>query len=257
MENHEVLRDEEQARGPRLGFWLALLVMLGIGLFAVWRSALFRLEQVQITGNQRLSQTDILEVTGLAPGMLRWEAPAERVRQRLAAEPWVRSANVFWKGNRMMIEVAEREPVALLQYQGRYYLVLDEEGTILGQRLLEEGERLPVVGGLTIASALRGQKLSHAGLLDALSVLAWTAPELRGQISEVQVREDRYIRLYMVGGATVDWGIMPETTAGRDAFVQAQLPLFLEVWEKIPRNKLAGCQIDLRVEGKVFPSGCQ
>lgn len=257
MENQEVMHDEEQERGGRLGFWLALLVMLGICLFAVWRSALFRLEQVQIAGAQRLSQADILEAAGLAPGMLRWEAPAERVEQRLAAEPWVRRAEVTWNKNRLMIEVVEREPVALLQYQGRYYLVLDEEGAILGQRLLGEGERLPVVAGLTITTALRGQKLSHTGLLDALSLLAWTAPSLRGQISEVQVREDRYIRLFMAGGATVDWGILPEIAGKRDQFIQGQLPYFLEVWEKVPRTKLSTCQIDLRVEGKVFPSGCQ
>lgn len=257
MENPETMHDNAQAKSGRLGFWLALLVMLGICLFAVWRSALFRLEQVQITGNQRLSQADVLEITGLSPGMLRWEVPVERVQQRLAAEPWVKSAEVAWNRNRLLIKLVEREPVALLQYQGRYYLALDEEGSILGQRLLGEGDRLPVVAGLTISSALRGQKLDHEGLLDALSVLAWTAPPLRGQISEVQVREDGYIRLFMAGGATVDWGILPETKEKRDEFVQTQLPAFLEVWEKIPRSKLPRCQIDLRVEGKVFPSGCQ
>lgn len=256
MENQEVMRDEQRGRRRRSGFWLALLAMLGICLFAVWRSALFRLERVQITGSQRLSQADILEVTGLAPGMLRWEVPAERIQRRLAAEPWVRSAKVSWNGNVLLIEVAEREPLALLQYQGRYYLVLDEEGSILGQRLMDEGDRLPVVAGLTITKALRGQKLPHAGLLDALSVLAWTAPPLRAQISEIQVREDRYIRLFMTGGATVDWGILPETAAKRDEFIKGQLRNFGEVWEKIPRAKLATCQIDLRVEGKVFPAGC-
>lgn len=257
MENQDVLHDEEQERGGRWGFWLALLVMLAICLFAVYRSALFRLEGVLITGHQRLSQADILEVTGLAPGMLRWEAPADRVQQRLEAEPWVRSAAVAWKGNRLVIELVEREPLALLQYHGRYYLVLDEEGSILGQRLLEEGERLPVIAGLTITSALRGQQLSHPGLLDGLSVLAWTAPALRGQISEVQVREDRYIRLFMTGGTTVDWGVLPDRASERDAFVQIQLQGFGEFWEKIPRGKLATCSIDLRVKTKVLPTGCQ
>ncbi|MFZ5827062.1 MAG: cell division protein FtsQ/DivIB [Bacillota bacterium] len=257
MENEDVLHDEGQERGGRWGFWLALLVMLAICLFAVYRSALFRLERVLITGNQRLSQADILEVTGLAPGMLRWEAPADRVQRRLEAEPRIRSATVAWKGNRLTIEIVEREPLALLQYHGRYYLVLDEEGAILGQRMLEEGDRLPVIAGLTVTSALRGQRLSHAGLLDVLSVLAWTAPPLRGQISEVQVREDRYIRLYMTGGTTVDWGVLPESPAERDGFIQIQLQGFGEFWEKIPRAKLATCSIDLRVKSKVLPTGCQ
>lgn len=257
MENEEGLHEEEQERGGRWGFWLALLIMLAICLFAVYRSALFRLDRVLITGNERLSQADILEVAELAPGMLRWEAPAERVRQRLEAEPWVRSATVSWKGSRLVVEIDEREALALLQYEGRYYLVLDEEGTILGQRVLEEADRPPVVAGLTISKALRGQKLSHQGLLDALSVLAWTAPELRREISEVQVREDGYIRLFMTGGVTVDWGVLPESVSERDAFLQIQLEGFGRFWEKIPRAKLATCSIDLRVKTKVLPTGCQ
>lgn len=256
MSNEERLHDEEQERGGRLGFWLALLVMLGICLFAVYRSALFRLERVQIAGTVRLSQADVLEIAGLAPGMLRWEASVDRIRRRLEAEPRVRSAAVSWQENRLVIQVVEREPIALLQYQGRYYLTLDEEGMILGQRTLEEGDSLPVVSGLSITAALRGQKLSHLGLLDGLSVLAWTAPPLRSQISEVQIREDRYIRLFMAGGATVDWGILPESAVQRDEFIQGQLQGFGDVWEKIPRAKLATCQIDLRVADGVLALGC-
>ncbi|MFZ5815507.1 MAG: cell division protein FtsQ/DivIB [Bacillota bacterium] len=257
MEHEEPVQEEGRERGGRTGFWLALLVMLGLCLFAVYRSALFRLERVQILGNERLTQADILAMAGLEPGMLRWEASPEQVAQRLTADPGIRSAAVSWSGNRLVIVLAERKPLALLQYHGRFYLLLDEEGYILGQQLLEEGSRMPVISGLTITRALRGQQLEHRGLLDALALLAWTAPDLRSQVSEVQVREDRYIRLFMTGGATVDWGVLPETASQRDGFIQGQLKSFGELWEKIPRGKRSTCQIDLRVEGKVFPSGCQ
>ncbi|MFS8640446.1 MAG: flagellar assembly protein FliW [Symbiobacteriaceae bacterium] len=51
----------------RWGFALALAVLLGICLFATYRSALFRLERVQVAGNQRLSQAEVLAIVRAAP----------------------------------------------------------------------------------------------------------------------------------------------------------------------------------------------
>lgn len=257
MEKLESVHEEEAERGGRTGFWLALLVMLAICLFALYRSALFRLERVQITGNARLSQVDIMEIAGLRPGMLRWEAPTVRVQERLAAEPWVASAKVSWNGNRLLIEVTEREPLALLHYQGHYYLLLDETGRILGQQILEQSAGLPVISGPVVTQALRGQQLSDLGLQDALSVVAWTAPDLRAKISEVQVREDRNIRFFMDGGATVNWGVLPEDQGKHDEFIQGQLRLFGRFWDGVPRAKWATCQVDLRVPDTVRSIGCQ
>ncbi len=255
MEKLEVERAEgEEERRSKVGFWLALLLMLAVCLFAIWRSALFRLERVQITGNDRLSQSDIMEITGLAPGQLRWEVPAERVKERLEAEPWVRSAGVRWKGNRLLIDLTERQPVGLLQYKGQFYLVLDEQGYILGQQRLDSAKPMPVLTGLDVSRALRGQQLSHAGLLDALALLAWTAEPLRSEISEVNIREDGYIRVFMVGGTTVDWGQFPEK---RDEHIRTQISLFADYWEDIPRSKRPACQVDLRISGKVHGLGCQ
>lgn len=247
---------EAPLRGGRLGFWLALLTMFAICVFAVYRSALFRLERVQVTGTNRLSQAEVLDAAGLRPGMLKWEAPASRVEERLLADPRIRSVRAVWNGNRLLIEITEREPIALLRYYERFYLEVDEEGYVLGQRMLSEGDRLPVIGGITVTEALRGERIDDLGLMDGLSVLAWFAPAFREQISEVEVRDDRSIRMYMVGGTTVEWGVLPESPAARDEFIQMQVKGFGDFWERIPRSKLAECQVDLRVAGYVHGIGC-
>ncbi|MBY6274874.1 cell division protein FtsQ/DivIB [Symbiobacterium thermophilum] len=241
----------------RWGFVLALAVLLGICLFAAYRSALFRLERVQIGGNERLSQAEVMAIAGVMPGDLKWEVTAERVRQRLLADPWVESAGVTWRGNALVITVTEREPLALLQYHGRFYLVLDAEGRVLGQRLLEEGERLPVVSGVTVERALRGDVLDDLGLKDALTLLWWTGEPLLEQLSEVHVRADRYLRLYLTGGTTVEVGVLPDDAAAREDHIQTQLRGLLDQLDRVPASARGRCQIDLRVYGKVLAQGCQ
>lgn len=257
MEEERSAEERAPGRRSRLGFWLALLAMLGICLFAAYRSALFRLERVQVMGNERLSQAEILEIAGLMPGALKWDVPADRVQQRLLDEPWVKAAKVTWRGNALIVEIAEREPLALLLYQGRFYLVLDEDGRILGQRLLDEGEPMPVVSGISIERALRGEQVDDLGLTDALTLLAWTGKPLRDQISELQVREDRYLRLYLTGGTTVEVGVLPDDAAQRDEHIQTQLKGLLDHLDRVPAAKRSTCQIDLRVYGKVHGLGCE
>jgi len=255
-EAHRVGGRPARARS-RWGLALTLLVLLAVCLFAAYRSALFRLERVQISGNQRLGQAEILEIAGVSPGMLRWETSAERVRERLLAEPWIESATVTWRGNALLISVSEREPLALLQYQGRFYLMLDADGRILGQRLLEEGDRLPVVSGVPLTSALRGAVVEDLGLRDALTLLWWTGEPLLEQLSEVHVREDRYLRLYLTGGTTVEVGVLPDDASEREKHIQTQLKGLLDHLDRVPATARATCQIDLRVYGKVLGLGCQ
>ena len=255
-EAHRVGGRPARARS-RWGLALTLLVLLAVCLFAAYRSALFRLERVQISGNQRLGQAEILEIAGVSPGMLRWETSAERVRERLLAEPWIESATVTWRGNALLISVSEREPLALLQYQGRFYLMLDADGRILGQRLLEEVERLPVVSGVAVDRALRGDVLDDLGLKDALTLLWWTGDPLLEQLSEVHVREDRYLRLYLTGGTTVEVGILPDDAARRQEHIQTQLRGLLDQLDRVPASARATCRIDLRVFGKVLVQGCE
>lgn len=258
VDNSEQMEPKEASPDPRRGrLWLTLLVLGAVCLYAVYRSALFRLERVQISGTERLDQSDVLDVARLSPGLLRWDLPAKLVEERLLTEPWIGAARAAWRSTSLVVEVQEREPVGMLHYQGRYYLLLDAEGRILGQRMLDEGTRLPVVAGLTITRALRGQQLNHQGLMDALTVLGTMSPELREKVAEVQVKEGRSLRLYMVSGTTVEWGTLPAEADRRSAQVEEKLKGLLEYYEKISRKNLATCTIDLRVDAKLFGTGCE
>lgn len=243
----------EQPKG-RGRFWLVLCVLLGLSLLALYRSALLRVGAVEIAGLQRLPRERIIELAGLYPGAPRWENLPAAVEVRLRQEPWIKTAAVRWEWNRVLIEIQERAPVGLLRYQN-VYVSLDETATILEQVKSPAEEKLPVVGGVHTNTALRGQQLSHEGLKDGLLVLAWMAPPLREQVSEIAVAE-RELTLFMASGATVRWGQVP-LGKEREEHVRQKVEDFGELWAKVDRKKAPTCTIDLRVSGNRFMSGCE
>jgi cell division protein FtsQ len=247
------------AKPQRRGrIWLALLALAALCAFAVYHSALFRLASVQVTGATRLTQQQVMELAGLAPGVPRWEHPASNIEARLKQEPWVQAASASWQGTRVVIDLKERVAVGLLRYGDLFYLALDDSGRILEQVDLKSAQGLPVVSGVVITKAVRGQQLQHQGLLDALTLLSRMPQPLRGQVSELQVAADRALTLFMARGATVQVGLVPDLEKDRLTSVDEKVKLLELYWREAPKKRLTACNIDLRVQGLVIPSaGCK
>lgn len=248
----------EVSRSPRRGrFLLLLLLIIFICGFAIYRSPLFRLDAVVVIGGDRITAERVQEVAGLYPGVPRWERPAAKVVELLLQEPWVATAKARWDWNQLTVELTERRPVGLVRYHDRFYLSLDGSGVILEQVELTEGRGLPVVSGVSLTEAVRGQRLTHQGLADALTVLALMPERLRAQVSEVKVEEDHSLVLFMAEGATVRWGTLPAGAQERQASVTHKVGALELFWFDEAAKHGHSCLIDLRVEGPLIASGCQ
>jgi cell division septal protein FtsQ len=250
----EDVTEEERSGGGKGWFWLALLVMLAIASIAAYRSAFFRATAIDITGLDRLTRERVIEAAGLAIGAPRWEHSARAVQTRLLSEPWIQSATAAWETGRIAINVEERKAAGLLKYSDRFYLVLDPTGIILGQTELDPKNALPVISGKEVTTALRGQKLPDPGLQDALFLLARMAEGYPSHISEVKVAADRSLVLFMVSGATVDWGPIPDGPA-RLENLNEKIELFFGTWNGL-KKRSGGCKVDMRVAGSPIASGC-
>jgi len=234
---------------------LLLLMMIGLALIGLSQSNLFRLTEVEVSGTERLNRDRVIEMARLSPGLLRWGLSPARVEARLLREPWIRSVQVHWNWNHLLIQVEERDPLSLLPYQGRW-VATDETARILELVESPAGLNLPVISGVATGTALRGQILNHKGLQDVLYVLSWMAEPLRRQIAEVDVDTQGSLILYMVGGTTVQWGRVPETP-DREFLMDQKVKNFGGAWGQVPRNRLAACRMDFRVDGLLSSSGCE
>lgn len=107
----------------------ALLSALApIVLFGVVRPDCMMVERVVFQGASRASEASLRHLADIPNGTTIWSVDPEAAARGVERHPWVRRATAVreWP-DRVVIEVEEYEPVALLHYDRTYYV--DRDGT--------------------------------------------------------------------------------------------------------------------------------
>lgn len=155
----------------------AILLAVSVALLAGYRWLTtvnyFALQNAQVTGCSRLSEEQIRQVAGLTPGINVLSLSMDRMRADLAREPWVEAVSVkrVLPGT-ILIDVKEKSPSYLVQYQGTLYYA-DEVGRIIDK--VEPGQFVSLP-----------QIEVEAGMEKHLALLA----DLRRAVAEHQVPFD-------------------------------------------------------------------
>jgi cell division protein FtsQ len=90
----------------------------------VARSLGFRLKMVTILGSHELSEKQILDAAGIGPANSLLLLDVVRLRERLKMLPFVKEASVAkLYPNRLLIEIQERQPIALWQKDGQVSVI--------------------------------------------------------------------------------------------------------------------------------------
>jgi cell division protein FtsQ len=116
----------------------ALLCVAAIGAAALYRygehSWRFRVESsdnIEVTGMQNVTKTQIMEVMGADIGRNIFFIPLAQQKAQLEQIPWVESASVMrFVPNRLKVEIHERTPVAFARVGPRMFLI-DAGGTLM------------------------------------------------------------------------------------------------------------------------------
>jgi cell division protein FtsQ len=116
----------------------AVLCMAAIGAAALYhygeRSWRFRVESsdnIEVTGMQNVTKTQIMEVMGADIGRNIFFIPLAQQKAQLEQIPWVESASVMrFVPNRLKVEVHERTPVAFARV-GPHMFLIDAGGTLM------------------------------------------------------------------------------------------------------------------------------
>jgi len=161
------------ARGRRVRRWpralrramaasALLLVLAGAGAWLLRSGTLAILERrllnasaglglavanVEVEGRQRASREVILSALEVERGMPILSFDPAEAKRRLERVPWVRSASVERRlPDTIRIRIAEREPLALWQRQGKLVLI-DREGVVVtGEQIERFGNLIVLVG---------------------------------------------------------------------------------------------------------------
>jgi cell division protein FtsQ len=131
----------------------AVLTLLLVYLFFL-HMPYFNLQEVEVTGNRRLSRAEIIEASEIEAGTNLLTINLAAVAERLKRHPWVRSAVVYRKfPGQLIVEIEERTPRAILSAEKLYYV--DEQAEFFSRLLPGDSVEYPLFTGVTGADLER------------------------------------------------------------------------------------------------------
>jgi len=197
----------ERVRRPAILAGKGLLIVATVaGAVAVARlveihvrtSPAFAIRDLQVEGQERMLDSEVLRVAGLAEGQNVFDVAPEDARARLERHPWVASAEVRRRlPGTYQVSIVERHAVAILSLGG-LYLVADD-GTVFKQLENEDPADLPVVTGIDRARFTGDRAYRTSVLLEVVALMhdyrgagLWR----REPIAEIHVEADDAVTLY-------------------------------------------------------------
>ena len=155
--------DEDEApRAPRIR-WVRLLGLLAaaacvvqavyaVGLFGQYTEHTqdLHVKKFAVAGQQRVSEAQIIEASGIKPGASLTSLDPVVVQQAVESLPWVKAARVQVQlPATLAIYVTEYKPFALLLNTAGKLLIVDRGGFVFKQAEGNEAGDLPIITGLT------------------------------------------------------------------------------------------------------------
>lgn len=98
-------------------------VLLGGGVYFMVAGGVFDMKEIVFSGNTYLSEKELKAIVG--QDRLSLLSPLKRIAWRLQASPWIKEARLKKEYPRLLVQVVEAEPVALLESATGLYLISD------------------------------------------------------------------------------------------------------------------------------------
>ncbi len=163
----------------KVGWPVAATVALAwAAIVAGSSSPIFTAAEVEVRGLRHLERDGLLLRAGLEPAPNLLAMSLNDVAARLLAEPWVERLKLERHlPNRLVVEVVEREVVAVVRAPGRAGptdVLVDGAGVVLGEAEADDRLRLPVVVGARDPAPRPGARFTDPHVVAGLAVLQAT-----------------------------------------------------------------------------------
>jgi cell division protein FtsQ len=148
----------------------------------------FEIKETSVRGLKELTEKDVLTLVEIKPGQNILAVNVDVLARRVAVNPWIKNVYVGREfPNRIVVDVRERNPIALVKQASDFYL-MDSEGIVF--KKLSQGDEvdLAIITGINVQDKTKSKLLS-----DTLSLLrVFSGSNLYsflGAISEAHIDE--------------------------------------------------------------------
>lgn len=165
-----------------LGFVLIIISLCYLAVvqlrYLFFSTSYFELKKIEVVGNQSLSQEEVINISGVNPGLNVFKLNKEAVLQRLEANPVIKDVSVELQGlYTLKIKLSEREAMMYAKVGTTFYEIA-QDGIIIDTRSLGNKD-LPIITGLNLQTSRAGDKLVEE---DAFFIARRWVKKLGGKI---------------------------------------------------------------------------
>ena len=194
----------------RSGCTLLSILALSLSFIYVYNCVVsapyFEIKETSVRGLKELTEKDILTLAQIKPAQNLLAINAGAVRRRIITNPWVKNIYVGRElPNRLVLEVQERIPLALLKQSGDFHLV-DSDGSIFKKLGKNDEVDLPILTGFDDEDKTKSKKFSNAVYL-LKTVINSRQYAYLGAISEAHLDEIYGLSLFTVTGLYLKLGM--------------------------------------------------
>jgi|GEM_PF-1951830 len=140
-----VIEHDRKVEARQQRTWIIGGILFAIVLLLLVFSPLFQVSRIEIIGAQRLSQAELIRMSGVQKGENIVRVRVGEIERGLEVLPWVEDANVSRHlPGRLRLEITERQPLVAVLLAGRF-LLIDEHCRVLTTLTAEEASEFPIL----------------------------------------------------------------------------------------------------------------
>lgn len=180
-----------------LGWLLVMLCSLLLG-FGIAQSSIFNIRTIEFSGNQQVSDEELLALSGLKTGVHIYSVNLDRAETMIATNLWVQQVEIKRQlPSTLRVNIVERVPAAAFAGGDGLYIV-DAGGVLLMKKKLLDGLSVIVLSGIEappedtpLGTVLEGERLSAA-----MAVIHQMDETVAGTVAEMDVSDPQRIVLH-------------------------------------------------------------
>jgi len=173
--------------------YILLLLLIAFTVAFLMTSALFNIKTINVSGNNRVSQQEIIRLSGLSYQQNIFRINTKTTMRNIFQSPYTEKIKIRRAlPNIVNIDIIEREPMVLVPYVGSY-LYVDRNGIVVEINSSIEGMELPIVNGLKFNTFKLGEEIKVEDKLQLTSVVnlinAMKQSDLNKDIKEINAED--------------------------------------------------------------------
>jgi len=152
-----------------LGLLIAIAALSSLLIYAYsyfLSTPYLEIKETSVRGLKELTEKDVLSLAEIKPGQNILAVNVDVLARRVAVNPWIKNVYVGREfPNRLVVDVRERYPIALVKQGSEFYL-MDSEGNVFKKLAQDDEVDLAIITGINVQDKTKS-KLT----LDTISLL--------------------------------------------------------------------------------------